>query len=48
MVQHTVIVSRAKNHVSMLEKWEKHQLALGVAERTKVFEMLGDALEMSR
>lgn len=47
-VQFTVIISRAKTHISCLQKWERLKPPIGITEREKVFEMLGDALEMSR
>ncbi|KAF8516251.1 hypothetical protein JB92DRAFT_2273613 [Gautieria morchelliformis] len=47
-IQFTLIKRRASSHVSCLEKWGKHPPPLGVDERGKVFEMLSDALEMSR
>ena len=40
-------MKRANRHVDRLKQWEKSDTRIGNEERTKLFEMLGEALEMS-
>ena len=45
-IQYTVIIRRRNLHTSLLQRWTKKGIKLDITERKKVFEMLGDALEM--